>query len=123
MAWIWGSYSFAMTTRGFDHFYVETHDWATALAFWESLGFRLEFGTDHGSGMLRHPDGGPTVFIAEQPLDDPLATELYLAAPVDYAPPAGMHVVSPFRATHWGTKVMIVQDPDGHRFRIEAPVE
>lgn len=25
--------------------------------------------------------------------------------------------------THWGTKVAIVQDPDGHRFRIQAPVE
>ena len=116
-------YSVAMTTGGFDHVYVETHDWHAALQFWRSLGFEVEFETDHHSGMLRNPAGGPTVFLAEQSLDDPLATELYLAAAADYTPPAGMTVVSPFRETHWGTKVMIVQDPDGHRFRIEAPVD
>lgn len=103
--------------------YVETHDWSAALQFWQSLGFELEFQTEHHSGMLRNPAGGPTVFLAQQPLEDPLATELYLAAPAGYTPPATMQVVSPFRETHWGTKVMIVQDPDGHRFRIEAPVE
>jgi uncharacterized glyoxalase superfamily protein PhnB len=32
-------------------------------------------------------------------------------------------VVTPFRETHWGTKVMIIQDPDGHRFRLEAPTQ
>ena len=114
-----------MGTSGFDHLYVETHDWAAAVAFWESLGFEVLFGgddPDHRSGMLRHPDGGPTVFLAEQPLDDPLADEWYLRASADYQPPAGVHVVSPFRETHWGTKVMIIQDPDGHRWRIEAPL-
>ena len=50
-----------MSTNGFDHHYVETHDWKKAVAFWQRLGFELEFETDHGSGMLRHPAGGPTV--------------------------------------------------------------
>jgi catechol 2,3-dioxygenase-like lactoylglutathione lyase family enzyme len=108
-------------TAGFDHIYIETHDWEAAVAFWQSLGFLLEFETDHHSGALRHPAGGARVFLAEQSLEDPLATELYLAAPAGYEPPEGVHVVSPFRDTHWGTRVMIVQDPDGHRLRIEAP--
>ena len=108
-------------TNGFDHLYVETHDWSAALDFWQHMGFELEFDTGHGSGMLRHPSGGPSVFIAEQPLDDPLATEMYLAVDADYQPPPAVLVVSPFRETHWGTKVMIIQDPDGHRFRVEAP--
>ncbi len=108
-------------TNGFDHVYLETHDWPAALAFWQALGFELEFETDHHSGALRNPAGGPTVFLAEQPLEDPLATELYLSAPAGYQPADGVHVASPFRDTHWGTRVMIVQDPDGHRFRIEAP--
>ena len=112
-----------MSTNGVGHLYIETHDWAGAVAFWQQLGFEVEFATDHGSGMLRHPAGGPTVFLAEQSIDDPLATEVYLAADADFVPPAGMHVVSPFRDTHWGTKVMVIQDPDGHRFRVEAPVE
>jgi catechol 2,3-dioxygenase-like lactoylglutathione lyase family enzyme len=111
-----------MSTSGFDHHYVETHDWKRAVAFWQRLGFELEFETDHGSGMLRHPAGGPTVFVAEQSIEDPLATEMYLGATADYVAPDGVDVVSPFVDTHWGTKVMVIQDPDGHRYRIQAPV-
>jgi len=111
-----------VTTNGFDHLYVETHNWDKAVAFWQRLGFTLDFETDHGSGMLSHPASGPTVFLAEQSLEDPLATEMYLAAGTDYTEPDGVDVVSPFVDTHWGTKVMVIQDPDGHRFRIQAPV-
>ena len=109
------------TSNGFDHLYIETHHWDRAVQFWQALGFELEFETDHHSGMLRHRDGGATVFLAEQPLEDPLADELYLAADADFVAPEAADVVSPFQSTHWGTKVMIIQDPDGHRFRIQAP--
>ena len=61
--------------------------------------------------------------FAEQSLEDPLATELYLGAAADFVIPDGVHVVSPFVESHWGTKVAIVQDPDGHRFRIQAPID
>jgi catechol 2,3-dioxygenase-like lactoylglutathione lyase family enzyme len=108
-------------TNGFDHVYLETHHGGAAVAFWQQLGFQLEFDTGHGSGMLRNPGGGPAIFLAEQSIEDPLASELYLGATADYEPPADVIVVSPFTDTHWGTKVMVVQDPDGHRFRIEAP--
>jgi catechol 2,3-dioxygenase-like lactoylglutathione lyase family enzyme len=111
-----------MSTNGFGHQYMETHDWGKALKFWQQLGFVLDFDTGHGSGMLSHPAGGPTVFLAEQSIEDPLATEVYLSAGADYVAPDGVDVVSPFRETHWGTKVMVIQDPDGHRFRIEAPI-
>ncbi|MGB8860905.1 MAG: hypothetical protein WCC60_16715 [Ilumatobacteraceae bacterium] len=107
-------------TTGFDHVYVETHDWAAALAFWHALGFELQYDTGHRSGALRHPDGGTTVFLAEQSLEDPLAVELYLGATPD-EPLPDVYVVSPYVESHWGTKVAIVQDPDGHRFRIQAP--
>ena len=110
-------------TTGFDHLYVETHDWVAALAFWARLGFQLEYDTGHHSGALRHRDGGPTVFLAQQSLEDPLATEVYLGALPDYEIPAGVHVVSPFVESHWGTKVAIIQDPDGHRYRIQSPTE
>lgn len=112
-----------MGTNGFGHYYVETHNWNAAVAFWQSLGYQLEFETDHHSGMLRHPDGGPTVFLAEQSLDDPLASEVYFSAPAGYEPAPGLQVVRQFTPTHWGTKVMVIQDPDGRRYRIEAPVD
>ena len=109
-----------MSTKGFEHLYLETHNWSRAVAFWKCLGFDVEYDTDHGSGMLRHPAGGPTIFLAEQPIEDPLASEMYLAADSDFVAPDGIDVVSPFQDTHWGTKVMIIQDPDGHHFRIQA---
>ncbi len=108
-------------TTGFDHLYVETHDWVAALAFWQLLGFHLEYDTGHHAGALRHPGGGTTVFLAEQSLENPLAGEMYLGATADYELPAGVHVVSPFVESHWGTKVAIIQDPDGHRYRVQAP--
>ena len=110
-----------MSTNGFDHIYVETHNWGRAVAFWQRLGFELEFDTGHGSGMLRHPSGGPSVFVAEQSIEDPLATEVYLGASADFVVPDGVEMVSPFHDTHWGTRVLVIQDPDGHRFRVEAP--
>ena len=110
-------------TTGFDHLYIETHDLAAAVAFWQRFGFELEYDTGDHSASLRHPDSGTSVFVAEQTLENPLATELYLGAAADYAIPDGVHVVSPFVESHWGTKVAIVQDPDGHRFRIQAPID
>ncbi len=112
-----------MTTNGLDHLYIETHNWGKAVAFWKQLGFALDFDTGHGSGMLSHPAGGPTIFLAEQSIDDPLATEVYLGAGADYTAPEGIEVVSAFHETHWGTKVMVIQDPDGHRFRVQAPID
>ena len=51
-----------MKTNGFGHYYVETHNWVKAVAFWQHLGFEILFDTGHGSGMLRHPSGGTTVY-------------------------------------------------------------
>ena len=56
-----------------------------------------------------------------QSIEDPLASELYLGAAEDFKAPEGVQVVNPFTETHWGTKVMVIQDPDGNRFRVEAP--
>jgi hypothetical protein len=35
-----------MTTQGFDHLYLETHNWGKSVAFWEGLGFKVDFETD-----------------------------------------------------------------------------
>ena len=56
-----------MTTRGIDGLLLETHNWRKSVAFWKSLGYEAEFETDHHSGRLRHPAGGPYLFIAERP--------------------------------------------------------
>lgn len=66
-----------MTTSGIEGFFIGTHNWGAAAAFWKSLGFEFEFETDHHSGQLRHPSGGPYILLAERP-----ETEELLVQPV-----------------------------------------
>lgn len=110
-----------MTTQGFGHIYIETHNWGRSVAFWEALGFKLEFETDHGSGSLVAPNGSK-IFLAEQSPEDPLGTTVYLDVAEGGGTPASpVEVVFDWTATHWGTQVMAVRDPDGRLFRLEAP--
>ena len=67
-----------MSTQGIGLLYLETHDWEQGVAFWQDLGFKLEFETDHRSGVLV-AENGTRVFLAEQSLDDPLGADIYLA--------------------------------------------
>ncbi len=47
-----------MATDGVEGLYLETHNWGRTVAFWQQLGFVLEFETAHRPGQLRHPAGG-----------------------------------------------------------------
>ena len=113
-----------MGTEGIGGFVVETHNWGKAVAFWEDLGFKLEFETDHNSGQLRHPAGGPWVFIAEH-----LDTEAPQAWPVivasdasEFEPPGSGDVEQAFEARHWAVMEALLRDADGHRISVQAPI-
>jgi len=112
-----------MTTRGIDGLLVETHNWGKSVAFWKGLGYELELETDHHSGRLRHPAGGPYVFIAERPRDHALQVVLSLrvrSAAAFKPPPAGK-VKRRFARQHWGALQLLLADPDGRVLGIEAP--
>jgi hypothetical protein len=110
-----------VTTRGIEHIYLETHNWGKAVAFWQALGFKLDFETDHGSGQLV-ASNGTRLFIAETSPEDPVGMDVYLGADQAGVPaPDPVDVVFDWTPTHWGTRVMTVRDPDGRLFRIEAP--
>jgi hypothetical protein len=113
-----------MTTTGMDGILVETHNWGKSVAFWKGLGYELELETDHHSGRLRHPAGGPYVFLAERPPEHALQVVLGLraASSTDFKPPASGTVTQPFTKTHWGTLQMLLTDPDGRMLSIEAPL-
>jgi catechol 2,3-dioxygenase-like lactoylglutathione lyase family enzyme len=112
-----------MASRGIEGLIVETHNWGRTVAFWQSLGFELEFETDHHSGQLRHPGGGPFVFVAERPETDALEVQPLLG--VDdagaFEPPGSGTVERPFTPQHWGVREMLLRDPDGRRLSIQAP--
>ena len=55
-----------MATEGVEAVFLTTHNWGRAARFFQQLGFRLEFETDHNSGRLRN-GAGAYLFIAEVP--------------------------------------------------------
>ena len=88
-------------------------------------------GTQHRDAMGCYPLFGCADWSALAADLDDLKHELVSVALV--ADPFGKHelaalerafdVVRPFTATHWGTQVMTVRDPDGRLFRLEAGSE
>ena len=98
-----------MTVTGIHHLLVQTHDYDATLAHWRSLGFVLDFETGHGSAKLDPPTPGPYVFIDVADLDQVPTVEIYLDVADHSAMPGD------WEATHWGTFVQPVLDPDGRR--------
>ena len=66
-----------MTTQGIELVYLETHNWGKSVAFWQALGFKLDFETDHHSGVLVAANG-TRIFLAEQAIDDPVGIDIHL---------------------------------------------
>src|ERR1700754_4730401 len=105
----------SMETKGIEGLLFETHNWGKTVAFWNSLGYELEFEIDHHSGQLRHPRGGPYLFIAERP--DEHALRLVPAIGVKdasaFSPPKSATVLHGFEPQHWPALEMALADPDG----------
>jgi hypothetical protein len=108
-----------MPTEGIDAVYLTTHNWGKSARFFQALGFELEFDTGHQSGQLRN-GGGPSVFIAEVPPDQPTDIQVVLKAPAEFQPDSPVEVVAGFADTHYGTREMTVRDPDGRLWTIQA---
>jgi hypothetical protein len=113
-----------MKTEGIDGILIETHNWGKTVAFWQDLGYEIEFETDHHSGRLRHPRGGPYIFIAERPPAHHLQVVLGVAVAdaSQFKPPRSGTVVQPFAKQHWPALQMLLEDPDGRQLAVEAPL-
>jgi hypothetical protein len=111
-----------MTTEGIEAVFLETHNWGKAARFFQSLGFKLEFETDHNSGQLRSEDG-PSVFIAEIPADREPGIQLVLKVPdaEQFAASSDVSLEAPFEETHLGSLMSTVRDPDGRLWGLQAP--
>lgn len=113
-----------MKTKGIQEILIETHNWGSTVAFWQDLGYAVEFETDHHSGRLRHPSGGPSIFVAERPHDHSLQVVLGVAVAdaTRFTPPRSGTVVRPFEKQHWPALQMLLADPDGRQLAVEAPL-
>ncbi|MFE9574675.1 VOC family protein [Streptomyces sp. NPDC006692] len=110
-----------METEGVEAVFLTTHNWGRAAQFFQALGYKLDFETDHNSGQLRNGDG-PYVFIAEVPEDQEPQTRIVLKVPDadTFQPDPVVEVVTPFADTHYGTKEMTVRDPDGRLWSLQG---
>ncbi|HKP61374.1 MAG TPA: hypothetical protein VJV78_31815 [Polyangiales bacterium] len=113
-----------MSTDGIEGLLVETHNWGKTVAFWKGLGYQLEFETDHHSGRLRHPSGGPYIFVAERAPDAALDVHPVIAVrdPEKFEPPSAGTVLHPFEKQHWHVLEMRLADPDGRHVSVQAPL-
>ncbi|MEV4317154.1 VOC family protein [Actinocrispum sp. NPDC049592] len=109
-----------MSTSGIDAVFLETHNWGKSVRFFQALGYKLEFETDHNSGMLRNGDG-PYLFISEVPENRATGTQIVFKADEGFEPAPELEVVSPFEDTHYGTTEMTVRDPDGRTWIVQKP--
>ena len=112
-----------MTTDGIGAVYLTTHNWGRTAKFFQDLGFRLDFETDHNSGQLVAA-GGPPLFVAEVPNQEPsMQLVLKVADESQVRLDPSVEVVTPFEDTHYGTREMVVRDPDGRTWTLQAPAK
>ena len=98
-----------MSSQGIEYIYMETHDWAKTLKFWQSLGYEVELDLGR-SGQLVNPAGGVALFIQEVPAEGELAFQLYLRAGSEIETDA--EVVESWHDSHWGSRLLEIRDPD-----------
>ena len=113
-----------MASNGIAGLIIETHNWGKTVAFWTGLGYEVDFETDHNSGQLSHPAGGPWLFVAEVPADH--TPELQPIVHIDdaraFEPPAAGRVDRPFVEQHWDVQEMLLLDPDERHVSVQAPL-
>src|SRR6266498_3929086 len=71
-----------MGTRGVEGLIIQTRNWGKTVAFWQALGYQVEFETGRNSGRLEHPAGGPYLFVVELLLRDPDGRHVSVQAPL-----------------------------------------
>ncbi len=113
----------APATTGWLGYYVETRDFRATVALWTSLGFEVVFETDHLSGQLAHPAGGPYVFV-NQVDDGPLECHpiLGVADANVFAASSTHDYAQQWVPEHWGVMNALILDPDGRQVNLQAPL-
>lgn len=113
----------SMASHGIEGIIVETRNWGRTVAFWQALGYRVEFETGRNSGRLEHPAGGPYLFVVERPDGpDPEIRPLVGVEDTDgFEPPRAGTVEQPFTVRPWGSEEMLLRDPDGRAVSVQTP--
>ena len=113
-----------MGTSGVEGLIIQTRNWGKTVAFWQALGYQVEFETGRNSGRLEHPAGGPYLFVVEDhSSQDPEIQPLVGTSNAgSFQPPSAGTVEHPFAGRHWGAAEMLLRDPDGRHVSVQAPL-
>ena len=108
-----------MNSNGIDGLIVDTHNWGKSVAFWRELGYELE-----DSLVLRHPVGGPFIYLIEQPQTQSLEIRPIVAVDdaATFTPPTMSTIERGFEPQHWRVSEMLLLGPDRMRLSIQAPL-
>ncbi len=116
-----------MGIAAIDHMYVETRHYDRTRVFWEALGFGVaaEWG-EGGHRACRLASESAGVVLAEvgpehAPQSPNVHFKLESAEQMDekLATAAEVTVLTPLSETHWQTRWIRVQDPDGNVYALE----
>jgi catechol 2,3-dioxygenase-like lactoylglutathione lyase family enzyme len=117
-----------MAIKKIDHLYAQTSHWEKSISFWTALGFSVarQWG-DAGHRACTLTCGDASVTLAE--LDDKShlpdrATPYFLVDGIEQLSESvtqskDVAVVLPLEKTHWGTRWIPVQDPDGNIYCLQ----
>jgi catechol 2,3-dioxygenase-like lactoylglutathione lyase family enzyme len=116
-----------MGIGGVDHIYVETRHFDRTKEFWEALGFATvaEWGEEGHRACKLAGEGAQVVLAGVGPDHAPQRPTVHLkltdAERTDEALAAAevVTVVTPLEATHWNTRWIRIQDPDGNVYALE----
>ena len=108
-----------MTSNGIEGLIVDTHNWGKSVAFWNQLGYELE-----DSLVLRHPSGGPFIYLIEQAETENLEIRpiIGIKDSATFTPPAAGTVQRKFEPQHWNVSEMLLFDPDGRGISVQGPL-
>ena len=113
-----------MGTTGVEGLIIQTRNWGKTVAFWQALGYQVEFETGRNSGRLEHPAGGPYLFVVERAAseDQEILPLVGTSSADSFQPPSAGTVEHPFTGRTWGAAEMLMRDPDGRHVSIQAPL-
>jgi catechol 2,3-dioxygenase-like lactoylglutathione lyase family enzyme len=112
-----------MAVQAIDHLYLETRSFEATVAFWERLGFTLAGQWGSGGHRAGRSESGDAVIVFAESIS-PVQTIHFRLTEADglaqrLAAQDGVRVQTPLEATHWGTRWIRVEDPDGRVFALE----
>ena len=70
-----------MASHGIEGLIIQTRNWGRTVAFWQALGYRVEFETGRNSGRLEHPFTARSWGADEMLLRDPDGRHVSIQAP------------------------------------------